>query len=360
MTAGEDDKRKEQGKGFAGLSSLLSDVNTTPAVAAEKPTANPSGNSAVASRSTPQAAPPTQQQAPPQQPYEPPQQPSSGSSASKWWIGIAVVVGIFWLIGQSNKNTSSPSTAYSPSAQSTPPSYSASPQPHVPTRPAEAKPPVGQDLVLSREQIAYCVAEDIRMDGEKSAVDNFSGSDVDRFNAMVADFNSRCRSFRYRSGALESVRSSVEPFRSQLYSDGRQRFVQYRPRGSISTPASRDANNSRHSTVARTDSPPRKPNSRPTSSDIALIKQKKTNVTDRESIHPGFPAPTEMTSAPVNSWKSGSNWYCNNGYRRVGNSCEQLNVPANAWVSGSNWYCNNGYRRVGDKCISLFESQHGG
>ena len=32
-------------------------------------------------------------------------------------------------------------------------------------------------------------------------------------------------------------------------------------------------------------------------------------------------------------------WYCNDGYKKVGNSCEKLLVPPNAWVSGSNWYC---------------------
>jgi hypothetical protein len=68
------------------------------------------------------------------------------------------------------------------------------------------------------------VAEDIRMDGAKSAVDNYSHSDVDRFNAMVADYNSRCSSFRYRRGALESARSGIEPYRSQLRGEGMRRI----------------------------------------------------------------------------------------------------------------------------------------
>jgi hypothetical protein len=63
------------------------------------------------------------------------------------------------------------------------------------------------------------------MSGAKSAVNNYSDSDVDRFNAMVAAYNSRCSRFRYRGGALESARQDIEPYRSQLYSEGRQRFV---------------------------------------------------------------------------------------------------------------------------------------
>jgi hypothetical protein len=252
VAAGEDDKKKEQGKGFAGLSSLVSDVNTMPPPAAKKPATGSSGTTSGASRPASQAASPEPQPAP-QQPYKPPQQPGSGSSSGKWWIGIAAVIGVLWLIGQSNKNTSSPAPAHSPPAQAATPSYSPPPaQPQVPPRPAESTPPVGQDLVFSREQIAYCVAEDIRMDGAKSAVDNHIDSDVDRFNALVADYNSRCSSFRYRRGALESVRSSIEPYRSQLYSEGQQRLARYRPQGSISTPTPNYATNTRPSSSPQT------------------------------------------------------------------------------------------------------------
>ena len=81
-------------------------------------------------------------------------------------------------------------------------------------------PPVGQDLVFSTAQIRYCLAEDIRLEGAKSAVNNYIDSDVDRFNAMVADYNSRCARFRYRSGALESARRDIDPYRSQLQAEG--------------------------------------------------------------------------------------------------------------------------------------------
>lgn len=237
MATGEDDNKKKEGKGFAGLSSLVSDVDAPPPPAAKMPPTSPSGTtSSGAGRPTPQPAPPPKPQPAPQQSYKPPQQPGSGSSADKWWIGIAVVVGFFWLIGQSNENTSSPAPAYSPPSQTATPSYSPPAQPQVPSRPAESKPPVGQGLSFSYDQIAYCVAEDIRMDGARSAIDNYSDSDVDRFNAMVADYNSRCSNFRYRHGALESVRSSIEPYRSQLYSEGQQRMSRYRPQSSVSPP----------------------------------------------------------------------------------------------------------------------------
>jgi len=151
-------------------------------------------------------------------------------------LGIAAVIGAFWLIGKSDKITTASAPAYSPPVQSTAPSYSLLPQPQAPSRPVESKPPVGQDLVFSREQIWYCLAEDMRMDGAKSVLNNYSDYDVDRFNAMVADYNSRCGSFRYRSGALEGARREVEPYRSQLQSEGRSRFARS-PTGALSPQA---------------------------------------------------------------------------------------------------------------------------
>lgn len=230
--AGEEEQKKGEGKGFAGLSSLVSDVDTTPPPPAPKK--EPAAVAPSAGRPAPQPAQPQPSQ---RQTYqEPAQPPSSGSSGGKWVLGIAAVIGVLWLIGQFNKTTTtSQAPAYSPPAQSTAPSDSPPVQPQAPSRPTESKPPVGQDLVFSREQIRYCLAEDIRMDGAKSAVNNYSDYDVDRFNAMVADYNSRCGSFRYRSGALEGVRRDIEPYRSQLQSEGRSRFA--RPStGSLSAP----------------------------------------------------------------------------------------------------------------------------
>ena len=124
---------------------------------------------------------------------------------------VGCIVGVLWLIGQSDKNTTSPAPAYSPPAQTATPSYSPPPaEPQAPSRPQESMPPVGQDLVFSTAQIRYCLAEDIRMEGAKSALNNYIDSDVDRFNAMVADYNSRCSHFRYRRGMLEGVRSEVD------------------------------------------------------------------------------------------------------------------------------------------------------
>ena len=232
MSGGEEEQKKGDGKGFAGLSSLVSDVDTTPPPAAKT---EPAASASSTERPTPQAAQPQPSQQ--HQTYQEPAQPSSsGSSGGKWVLGIAAIIGVLWLIGQSDKSSTSPAPAYSPPAQTATPSYSPPAEPQAPSRPQESMPPVGQDLVFSTAQIRYCLAEDIRLEGAKSAVNNYIDSDVDRFNAMVADYNSRCGSFRYRSGALESARREIEPYRGQLQSEGRSKFA--RPStGSLSIPA---------------------------------------------------------------------------------------------------------------------------
>lgn len=240
MAAEEENNKKNEGKGFAGLSSLVSDVDTTPPTPAPK--TESAGSTTSTGRPAAQTAQPQPQQPTQRQTYQEPPQPSSGSSGGKWLLGIAAVVGLLWLIGQSNKPTSSPATAYSPPAQSAAPSYSPPAQPQAPSVPQESKPPVGQDLVFSMAQIRYCLAEDIRIEGAKAALNNYSDSDVDRFNAMVADYNSRCSSFKYQTNNrgrndLNSAQRDIEPYRSQLQAEGRSRFARSPSTGSLSAPA---------------------------------------------------------------------------------------------------------------------------
>ena len=240
MTGREEEQKKGEGKGFAGLSSLVSDVDTTPPAPAPKK--EPAAAAPSAGHPSSQPAQP-QPQPSQRQTYQEPAQPSSGgSSGGKWVLGIAAVMGVLWLIGQSDKNTTSPAPAYSPPAQTATPSYSPPPaEPQAPSHLQESMPPVGQNQVLSTAQIRYCLAEDIRIDGAKSALNNYIDADVDRFNAMVADYNSRCSSFKYQTNNrgrndLNSSQRDIEPFRSQLQSEGRRKFVRSPSTGSLSAP----------------------------------------------------------------------------------------------------------------------------
>ncbi|MFC1560716.1 hypothetical protein ACFL3W_02115, partial [Pseudomonadota bacterium] len=161
----EEDKKRAEGKGFAGLSSMVSDVDGVVAstqkqsqkTPAEPPPQQPAGNSQPAKQTPTRQAP---------QNYQAPAHPSGGSSAGKWALGIAVVIGLIWISNQSDNNRSSKST-HSAGTSSTSVAQVNQPavvQPKVPTRPAENKPSVGRNNVLSNAQIRYCLAEKIRID----------------------------------------------------------------------------------------------------------------------------------------------------------------------------------------------------
>ena len=218
--ASDDEKKQDEGKGFAGLSSMASDVD-------DVVIRTPKQSQKAPSESPPQQSAGNSQQAKQTQTYQAPAQPSGGSSAGKWMLGIAVVIGLIWIVNQSDNNRPS-KPAYSPGTSSTstaPASQPAVLQPQASSRPSESKPSVGRNNVLSTAQIRYCLAEKIRLDAAEAVLNNYSDSDVNRFNGYVNDYNSRCGEFRYRQGALESARRDVDPYRSQLQAEGRSRFV---------------------------------------------------------------------------------------------------------------------------------------
>ena len=406
MAVEEENNKKNEGKGFAGLSSLVSDVDTTPPPPAPKTGSAESTTST--GRPASQAAQPQPLQPTQRQTYQEPPQPSSGSSGGKWILGIAAVVGLLWLIGQSNKNTPSPAPAYSPPVQSVAPSYSPPAQPKVPSQPQESKPPVGQDLVFSTAQIRYCLAEDIRMDGAKAALNNYSDSDVDRFNAMVADYNSRCGSFRYRSGALESARRDVEPYRGQLQVEGRSRFARSPSTGSLSAPApTRPAADETVRAVQQKLNelgysagpadgligPSTRSAIQAFQRDNGLVVDGKASAALLQILSnarrtasggsfspsveevPPTHRPPASASSPASASRSssreipqnarlnylGDDWECNKGYFRRGNECHAVIIPQNGKITylGNDWECNRGYFRRGNECHAVQTPQNG-
>lgn len=218
---------KTEGKGFAGLSSLVSDVDVTSPSAPCTQSASvapDNGNDLLPTRSLPTTRPGIE---------EPTQSSAGGSSEGKWMVGLALaIIGVLWLVGEFDATKTPNVPTQSPPARISSPSDSSqiqwlpASQPRSLPRPTESKPPVAQSLVLSREQIRYCLAEDIRLDGARSAINTRIDYDVDRFNAMVNDYNSRCGNFRYRNNALKDAQRDLDPFRSQIQLEGRSRFTQ--------------------------------------------------------------------------------------------------------------------------------------
>lgn len=219
----EDGKKEGSGKGFAGLSGLVTDVDAAISDAGKSSPKAPVP-SPTTERSAPASSAGQQKSKTASHPYQTPQQTSLNSSAGMWLLGMCAVIGVIWLVSLADSNRPSPTPSYAPQVSGTENWPEQPPQVAAPSRPLESMPPVGRGNVLDAAQIRYCLAEDMRIQAANGAVDTYNGSQVDQFNGMVADYNSRCSEFRYRVGVLESARSEIEPYRLQIQSEGEARF----------------------------------------------------------------------------------------------------------------------------------------
>lgn len=147
--------------------------------------------------------------------YQQNQNNVGGSSPNKtkafWWI--AGIIFVIWIVSQGDSKK--PSSSHSSSS-----GYTSSSYPSNSYEETESKPPVGQNNVLNRSQIRYCLSQEIRIDTIQSALNNYSDYETSMYNLLVSDYNSRCSSFRYSRGSLESVRQKVEANRSSITSEG--------------------------------------------------------------------------------------------------------------------------------------------
>lgn len=396
MAVGEEEKKKGAGKGFAGLSSLVSDVDVSlsPPARQEKTdsgeTANVPPNAQAGQRAAQQES---DQQA---------SQPSTNSTLAMWLVGFAVLVGLILLIAQGGKQTPSQPAAYEPASQIAYPDKSVEPVvPQEPPRPVEATPPVGQGLALSAPQIRYCLAEDIRLEGARGAVNKRSDTDVDQFNAMVTDYNGRCANYRYKRGALESARRDIEPYRLRLQAEGAGRFSRNpssnstqpvapsppAPDGTVMAIQSKlnklgyEAGNadglmgpSTYSAILAfqrdrgltADGEPTEELlqllTAPTPAEQPEVRRPTTSETNAHSAN----TPSARTSTQTSSHSSvgtalpknarltylGNDWECEKGYYKQANECRAVQIPPNGKLTylGNDWECEKGYYKTGNEC----------
>lgn len=138
----------------------------------------------------------------------------------KWLIyaGIAAVIGFSILSEEMSKPTSrssyQPTTTYQPST--TRPSTNS----NATSTFEESRPPVGQGLVLNRSQVRYCVYQGERLEAMRSM--NLADQQIDRFNALIEDYNSRCSNYQYRIGVLSSIQREASSKTGQLTADARR------------------------------------------------------------------------------------------------------------------------------------------
>ena len=394
--AGDNDKNK---KGFSGLSDLASEVSGIDEPIKPEPKAE-------AKPSTPKQPPQPQREAAPSEPERkttsspPPVETvssgkSGGGSGGKWILGIIGVIFVIWMInnaGQSNKKPSyTPSSSQSYNyPQSTPAPAVQTPSTTQSTGLQYTKPSVGTNNVLSVPEIRWCIREGIRIEAMRDVIDNNAG--IDEFNRIVNDYNSRCGSYRYREGSQSRAERDVEAYRSQIVSEAireaRQLGHSYQPSypsvsPGVSTSTAPKKPNAQYAREAQQlltdlgyDPDPVDGDYGRRTADAVKAFQRDAGITQdgwidqdllsvlrrvasqRSSSPPRVESrPAQETkkqqSPPANSWVQGDQWYCNSGFKRVGDKCVSINPPENSWVQGDQWYCNSGFKRVGDKCVSI-------
>ncbi len=121
----------------------------------------------------------------------------NGSSSWIWWL---LAFGVFgWIITQSNTTSSSSNkTSYSSPSQQ---NYSLNTQSDNYSKTSsddyyESKPDAFVSI-LNKNQLLYCKAEKIRLDAVQNKIDLYSKYEVDKYNSLLNDYNSRCPNKQY-------------------------------------------------------------------------------------------------------------------------------------------------------------------
>ena len=223
-----DKDKSSKPRGFAGINSLVSAVDTdmtssessVAAQSSSKRKASPS----VATVSQPQSNPSKKKSSSPHI--------SKGKSLKisniAWALIIIVVVALIgWEHYLPNEVQSKSSTNYPKKS-----SGITAPIPRE-TRTTtnelyESQPVIGESTLFSRSQIQYCLAEDIRLGSIRSHLDNSQNGEIRWFNSLIGDYNARCARFRYSVGDLEISKKNVNDFRNQLELEGLNRLLGFR------------------------------------------------------------------------------------------------------------------------------------
>jgi len=352
-----------------------------------------------AAKATPPKGPETPP-APPPPPTTPPVVPPSASGGNSnysppeksgpsglGWVIAGVVVLVIWIANSGSGNRTS-----TPSPRSPEPTYSS----QTPaTAPASApvtdtqKPAVGRNQVLGVAQIRYCKTEKIRIEAFENVINNAYDHEVDRFNGIVNDYNSRCGEFRYRRGDVERIERELAPMVASITSAAKSEWV----RGSLGLQSP-----SKASTAKAAPAPQRAKPKQNTScqsdgecpGSLYCVRGKcgpqvgDGGACDRSTECAGAsqcvagqcvgidnpapsswqptPAPRPVEPKPRSGMPAnaeldytGRNWKCKHGYRRSGDECVAVQMPANAEIdyTGQNWKCRHGYRPAGGQCVAV-------
>lgn len=220
MTTPQDDGSKPTG--FAGLDSLVSNVESDVAKPSSAPThdAQPEEDKRALPEREGKAVltPPSQ---------EPSRTEGAATSGAGGRWAVAVIAGVGAIILFANIDRKSDVPAYSPADApvASAPSQSISPS-AGPSSSVEEMPPVGEDLVLNGPQIRWCVFEKARLETMKDLMS--ADQEVSAFNTYVGKYNERCARFQYGQEVLDGIEQELNQEGRRLQSEGAERILSLR------------------------------------------------------------------------------------------------------------------------------------
>ena len=287
----------------------------------------------------------------------------SNNGLLSWILWVAVGV-IWWIIIQSNNTTSSSGkTSYSSSSQQ---NYSSSTQLNNYAKTIsddyyENKPDAFLSI-LNKNQLLYCEAEKIRLDAVQNKIDLYSTYEVNKYNNLSNDYNSRCVDKQYHKDDMYYVNRNIDKRRYELQQEGLARFYK------SSTAASNQNYKTVYSLTINTtpyDAKVRILNIQPKyqhgiklekgSYHIEVSKDGYETIKQWISLNQNMAYTAELKKISTNNTYSTSpDTYSKPSYQSPPTKSSNSWIPANTHVYvlyGDQWECDRGYYQSGNQCI---------
>jgi hypothetical protein len=91
---------------------------------------------------------------------------------------------------------------------------------------AETRPPEHDGTrSLSRAELRWCMFNDIRIEAARPLIRGVKATEIQAFNAAVAEWNQGCRRYRYRRSDRDAVQQQHDARRAALEAEGKARFA---------------------------------------------------------------------------------------------------------------------------------------
>jgi len=327
---------KTERTGFAGFDDLVSDLSGLPDLLVPKPAPAPAPADTQAARHAPSPQPDNKQSPKPEK-----------AIPRGWRTAIVLALFLFALYAVGSMIEKPPIPA-----QATSPGQSAVQAALSPLESGEQRIPlIGNGQVLSTSEIRYCAAQKLRITGATSFVDNTSILQVDRLNALIQDYNSRCSTPLSNSNFSSEILSEVEGKRAlfilqgkfDLYSSIRQAPLPLpKPQPPKKSPV--DARTASKEPLVVPDNATLDRSGRDWTCDYGYSREESRCILIIGRAH-----------ARLNA--SGHDLTCEPGFKLSGPICQPILLPAHSRLDifGRDWVCELGFEKAGDQCNEIVQ-----